>query len=77
MISSSVEKLGVWKIKTQRNNLGKTLEDNGNEEQTQISQNSISFDFFKNLKQYKDRSFWNLYTFENLFLKSENSEFLL
>ena len=51
------KKLGVWKIKTQRNNLGKTLEDNGNEEQTQISQNSIFFDFSKNLKQYKDRSF--------------------
>jgi len=48
-----VEKLGVWKTKTQRNNLKKTLEDNRNEEQTQISQNTIFFDFFKNLKTNK------------------------
>ena len=48
-----MEKLGVWKTKTQRNNLEKTFEDNGNEEQTQISQNTIFFDFFKNLKQIR------------------------
>jgi len=62
-----VEKLGVWKTKTQRNNLGKTLEDNGNEVQTQISQNTLFFDFSKNLKTNKMNPFWHKNTFKNLF----------
>ena len=47
--------------------MGKLFVKDRNEEQYKSPKFSIFFDFSKTLKQYKDRSFEALNTFENLF----------
>ena len=62
-----MENLEFEKQKLKEKYLGKLFVKDRNEEQYKSPNFSIFYDFSKTLKQYKDRSFEALNTFENLF----------